>query len=115
MPASSSFIHLVSLTKGAMRMVLVSQVDRQSFVIKDAVGQNSGTGTGQVIEQDALKGIVADAVASAWRSPANDDRSNRAGRGSAAALSQSRPTVSSEAATDARRRPARARERRLIG
>ncbi|HRY06527.1 MAG TPA: helix-turn-helix transcriptional regulator [Hyphomicrobiaceae bacterium] len=28
MPASSSFIHLVSLTKGAMRMVLVSQVDR---------------------------------------------------------------------------------------
>ena len=28
MPASSMFIHLVSLTKGAMRMVLVSQVDR---------------------------------------------------------------------------------------
>ncbi len=27
-PASSSFIHLVSLTKGAMRMVLVSQLDR---------------------------------------------------------------------------------------
>lgn len=27
-PASSMFIHLVSLTKGAMRMVLVSQVDR---------------------------------------------------------------------------------------
>jgi transcriptional regulator with XRE-family HTH domain len=27
-PASSSFIHLVSLTKGAMRMVVVSQVDR---------------------------------------------------------------------------------------
>jgi hypothetical protein len=27
-PASSSFIHLVSLTKGAMRMVLVSQIDR---------------------------------------------------------------------------------------
>ena len=27
-PASSSFIHLVSLTKGAMRMVIVSQVDR---------------------------------------------------------------------------------------
>jgi hypothetical protein len=27
-PSSSSFIHLVSLTKGAMRMVVVSQVDR---------------------------------------------------------------------------------------
>jgi transcriptional regulator with XRE-family HTH domain len=27
-PASSSFIHLVSLTKGAMRMVVVSQLDR---------------------------------------------------------------------------------------
>ena len=27
-PASSMFIHLVSLTKGAMRMILVSQVDR---------------------------------------------------------------------------------------
>lgn len=27
-PASSPFIHLVSLTKGAMRMVIVSQVDR---------------------------------------------------------------------------------------
>ncbi|MBA2127093.1 XRE family transcriptional regulator [Hyphomicrobium methylovorum] len=27
-PASSSFIHLVSLTKGAMRMILVSQIDR---------------------------------------------------------------------------------------
>jgi hypothetical protein len=27
-PASSSFIHFVSLTKGAMRMVLVSQLDR---------------------------------------------------------------------------------------
>ena len=27
-PASSSYIHLVSLTKGAMRMVLVSQIDR---------------------------------------------------------------------------------------
>lgn len=27
-PASSSFIHLVSLTKGAMRMVIVSQIDR---------------------------------------------------------------------------------------
>ena len=27
-PASSSFIHLVSLTKGAMRMVVVSQIDR---------------------------------------------------------------------------------------
>lgn len=27
-PASSSYIHLVSLTKGAMRMVLVSQLDR---------------------------------------------------------------------------------------
>jgi hypothetical protein len=27
-PASSMFIHLVSLTKGAMRMVVVSQVDR---------------------------------------------------------------------------------------
>lgn len=28
-PASSMFLHLVSLTKGAMRMVLVSQLDRQ--------------------------------------------------------------------------------------
>ena len=28
MPASSMFIHLVSLTKGAMRMVLVSQIDQ---------------------------------------------------------------------------------------
>jgi DNA-binding Xre family transcriptional regulator len=28
-PASSQFIHFVSLTKGAMRMVLVSQIDRQ--------------------------------------------------------------------------------------
>jgi hypothetical protein len=28
-PASSMFIHLVSLTKGAMRMVLVSQLDRE--------------------------------------------------------------------------------------
>lgn len=27
-PASSSFIHLVSLTKGAMRMIVVSQLDR---------------------------------------------------------------------------------------
>jgi hypothetical protein len=27
-PASASFIHLVSLTKGAMRMVVVSQIDR---------------------------------------------------------------------------------------
>jgi hypothetical protein len=27
-PASSMFIHLVSLTKGAMRMVLISQIDR---------------------------------------------------------------------------------------
>ncbi|HWK32432.1 MAG TPA: XRE family transcriptional regulator, partial [Hyphomicrobium sp.] len=27
-PSSSMFIHLVSLTKGAMRMVVVSQVDR---------------------------------------------------------------------------------------
>lgn len=27
-PASSSFIHLVSLTKGAMRMIIVSQIDR---------------------------------------------------------------------------------------
>lgn len=27
-PASSSFIHLVSLTKGAMRMIVVSQIDR---------------------------------------------------------------------------------------
>lgn len=27
-PASSSYIHLVSLTKGAMRMVIVSQIDR---------------------------------------------------------------------------------------
>ncbi len=27
-PASSSFIHLVSLTKGAMRMVLISQIDQ---------------------------------------------------------------------------------------
>ena len=28
-PSSSMFIHLVSLTKGAMRMVLVSQIDRE--------------------------------------------------------------------------------------
>ena len=28
LPASSMFIHLVSLTKGAMRMVLVSQIDQ---------------------------------------------------------------------------------------
>lgn len=28
-PASSMFIHLVSLTKGAMRMVVVSQIDRE--------------------------------------------------------------------------------------
>ena len=28
-PASSMFIHLVSLTKGAMRMIVVSQVDRE--------------------------------------------------------------------------------------
>lgn len=27
-PASSMFIHLVSLTKGAMRMIMVSQLDR---------------------------------------------------------------------------------------
>jgi DNA-binding Xre family transcriptional regulator len=31
-PASSQFIHLVSLTKGAMRMVLVSQIDRQGLM-----------------------------------------------------------------------------------
>jgi hypothetical protein len=28
-PASSMFIHLVSLTKGAMRMIVVSQIDRE--------------------------------------------------------------------------------------
>ncbi len=28
-PASSMYIHLVSLTKGAMRMILVSQLDQQ--------------------------------------------------------------------------------------
>lgn len=31
-PASSMFIHLVSLTKGAMRMILVSQVDRDGMM-----------------------------------------------------------------------------------
>ncbi len=31
-PASSMFIHLVSLTKGAMRMVVVSQLDRDSVM-----------------------------------------------------------------------------------
>jgi DNA-binding Xre family transcriptional regulator len=31
-PASSQFIHLVSLTKGAMRMVLVSQIDRDGMM-----------------------------------------------------------------------------------
>jgi DNA-binding Xre family transcriptional regulator len=31
-PASSQFIHLVSLTKGAMRMVVVSQIDREGFM-----------------------------------------------------------------------------------
>jgi DNA-binding Xre family transcriptional regulator len=31
-PASSSFIHLVSLTKGAMRMIVVSQLDRDGLM-----------------------------------------------------------------------------------
>jgi DNA-binding Xre family transcriptional regulator len=31
-PASSQFIHLVSLTKGAMRMIVVSQIDRQGLM-----------------------------------------------------------------------------------
>ena len=31
-PASSMFIHLVSLTKGAMRMVIVSQIDRAGMM-----------------------------------------------------------------------------------
>lgn len=31
-PASSMFIHLVSLTKGAMRMVIVSQIDRDGMM-----------------------------------------------------------------------------------
>jgi DNA-binding Xre family transcriptional regulator len=31
-PASSQFIHLVSLTKGAMRMIIVSQIDRQGLM-----------------------------------------------------------------------------------
>ena len=31
-PASSMFIHLVSLTKGSMRMVIVSQVDREGHM-----------------------------------------------------------------------------------
>jgi len=31
-PASSMFIHLVSLTKGAMRMIVVSQVDRDGMM-----------------------------------------------------------------------------------
>lgn len=31
-PASSMFIHLVSLTKGAMRMILVSQIDRDGIM-----------------------------------------------------------------------------------
>ena len=31
-PASSSFIHLVSLTKGAMRMIVVSQLDRDGMM-----------------------------------------------------------------------------------
>jgi transcriptional regulator with XRE-family HTH domain len=31
-PSTSMFIHLVSLTKGAMRMVLVSQVDREGMM-----------------------------------------------------------------------------------
>lgn len=31
-PASSQFIHLVSLTKGAMRMVLVSQIDQDGIM-----------------------------------------------------------------------------------
>lgn len=31
-PASSMFIHLVSLTKGAMRMIVVSQVDRDGIM-----------------------------------------------------------------------------------
>ena len=31
-PASSMFIHLVSLTKGSMRMVIVSQLDRDGFM-----------------------------------------------------------------------------------
>ncbi len=32
LPASSMFIHLVSLTKGAMRMVMVSQLDQRGFM-----------------------------------------------------------------------------------
>lgn len=35
-PPSSSFIHLVSLTKGAMRMIVVSQLD-QTFVMRGLV------------------------------------------------------------------------------
>ncbi len=31
-PPSSQFIHLVSLTKGAMRMVIVSQIDRMGYM-----------------------------------------------------------------------------------
>jgi transcriptional regulator with XRE-family HTH domain len=31
-PASSPFMHLVSLTKGAMRMILVSQIDREGVL-----------------------------------------------------------------------------------
>lgn len=31
-PASSMFIHLVSLTKGAMRMIVVSQIDREGLM-----------------------------------------------------------------------------------
>jgi len=31
-PASSMFIHLVSLTKGAMRMIVVSQIDRDGMM-----------------------------------------------------------------------------------
>ncbi len=31
-PASSQFIHLVSLTKGAMRMIVVSQIDRSGMM-----------------------------------------------------------------------------------
>lgn len=31
-PASSQYIHLVSLTKGAMRMIIVSQIDRQGLM-----------------------------------------------------------------------------------